>query len=84
MNNFRSANFESPLTARYRELEEQKKQKEEELARAEAAEPKIEFEEKTAAVLTKKVNFDHPIRNLFSPMILLDIENCLYFTCGYL
>ncbi|PAV56891.1 hypothetical protein WR25_20685 [Diploscapter pachys] len=51
----RSTNFESPLTARYRELEEQKKQREEELAKAEAAEPKIEFEEKTAAVLTKKV-----------------------------
>ncbi|PAV77846.1 hypothetical protein WR25_19976 [Diploscapter pachys] len=51
----RNANFESPLTARYRELDEQKKQKEEELAKAEAAEPKIKFEEKTAAVLTKKV-----------------------------
>lgn len=49
-----TAPFESPLTARYRE-EEAEKAKEEEERREK--EPKFEFEEKTAAVMTKKVRF---------------------------
>ncbi|CAD6194717.1 unnamed protein product [Caenorhabditis auriculariae] len=47
--------FESPLTARYRELEEQQKKEEEQRQKEQLNEPKIEFEEKTAVTMTKKV-----------------------------
>ncbi|EGT31856.1 hypothetical protein CAEBREN_09481 [Caenorhabditis brenneri] len=44
--------FESPLTARYREEEAERKEEEE---KKHAEEPKFEFGEKTATVMTKKV-----------------------------
>ncbi|CAI2296388.1 unnamed protein product [Caenorhabditis sp. 36 PRJEB53466] len=47
--------FESPLTARYREEEEEKKKEEEKRNAAEESTVRVEFGEKTAAVMTKKV-----------------------------
>lgn len=44
--------FESPLTARFREEEEERKEEEE---KKRQEEPKFEFGEKTASVMTKKV-----------------------------